>query len=202
MSPRNRLNRPLGERRYKKLFVLATEGKKTEPEYFSIVEKEIQGLQRPLIKITCLRKKSSSPEHVLKSMKSYLKEKSFNPKIDEAWLVIDRDRWPEQHIEILNRWAQTKENYGLAVSNPNFEYWVLLHYEDGKAIGSPSDCSTRLKKHLPDYDKGLKGSSICLDSIKKAVERAKDRDKPPCLDWPKSSGSTTVYKLVENLLKL
>lgn len=37
MPPKRRkFSRPLGERRYRKLFVLAVEGSKTEPQYFAI----------------------------------------------------------------------------------------------------------------------------------------------------------------------
>ena len=38
MPPKRRnFRRPLGERRYRKLFIVATEGVKTEPQYFAIL---------------------------------------------------------------------------------------------------------------------------------------------------------------------
>ena len=36
MAQKLRFQRPLGERRYKKLFVVSVEGSKTEPQYFAI----------------------------------------------------------------------------------------------------------------------------------------------------------------------
>jgi hypothetical protein len=42
--------------------------------------------------------------------------------------------------------------------------------------------------------------SIFNDQNSVAVRRARRRDNPPCDDWPRSTG-TTVYKLVENILK-
>ena len=35
---RRKLDRPLGERRFRKMFVIATEGSKTEPQYFYLEE--------------------------------------------------------------------------------------------------------------------------------------------------------------------
>ena len=119
---------------------------------------------------------------------------------DEAWLVVDKDYWQDRDLEQLHKWSQGAENYGFALSNPRFEYWLLLHFEDGTRIGSLRECSIRLKKHLPDYDKNIDIRKITPDMIQDAVRRARVRDNPPCADWPRKFGSTTVYKLVENIL--
>lgn len=81
-----------------------------------------------------------------------------------------------------------------------FEYWLLLHFEEGKDIHSASECRLRLKRHLPNYDKSIDPFSITREMIEDALRRAKNRDTPPCVDWPRSPGSTTVYKLVDNIL--
>jgi hypothetical protein len=200
MLVENRLQRRSKDRPYKKLFILVTEGKKTEPEYFAIIRQEIKNSRKHLIDIKTIQPKNSAPQYLLKSMQRVLEKENFNSKIDEAWIVADKDEWPEEHIEGLNRWAQEQEYYGLAVSNPNFEYWLLLHFEDGTQISSAADCSTRLKKWLPDYNKGLNNSKIILDHIKNAIKRAKNRDRDSNDDWPKAAASTTVYRLVEKLL--
>ena len=87
-----------------------------------------------------------------------------------------------------------------ALSNPNFEYWLLLHFENGARIASSRDCNDRLKRHLPRYDKGIDASMITRERIEEAIRRAKLRDNPPCADWPRATAGTTVYKLVENIL--
>ena len=153
MPPKKRnFRRPLGERRYRKLFILATEGVKTEPQYFAILNDRYS-----VIHVDCLRSKHhSSPPQVLKRMQDRLKQ-----------VTLDR---------------------------------LLLHFEDGTNIGSSRECSDRLKNHLPDYDKSLDDRKISPDMIEDAIRRAKIRDNPPCEDWPRTLGSTTVYKLVENIL--
>ena len=196
MSPKRRkLRRPLGERRYRKLFVVATEGVKTEPQYFAILNDRYS-----IIRVVCLTGNPSAPFYVLKRMKDRLKREPLKNE-DEAWLVVDKDQWNNEQLEQLHAWSQDADNYGFALSNPKFEYWLLLHFEDGTNIGSPSECSAQLKRHLPNYDKGLDHRKITPSRIEDAIRRAKGRDNPPCADWPRTFGSTTVYKLVENILR-
>lgn len=191
---RRKITRPLGERPYKKLFLLATEGVKTEPAYFSLFRDE-----QSILHIRCLKgKNKSSPTHVLKRIKTFLQNQQLKPS-DEAWLVIDKDQWTEQQIDQLYQWTQENDQYFLALSNPKFEYWLLLHYENGQAVGSSRECTERLKKWIPDYNKNLDSVKISREQIEAAIQRAKTRDNPPCKDWPKSFGQTTVYRLVENI---
>lgn len=191
---RRKITRPLGERPYKKLFLLATEGVKTEPAYFSLFRDE-----QSILHIQCLKgKNKSSPTHVLKRIKTFLQNQQLKPS-DEAWLVVDKDQWTEQQIDQLYQWTQENDQYFLALSNPKFEYWLLLHYENGQAVGSSRECTERLKKWIPDYNKNLDNVKISREQIEAAIQRAKTRDNPPCKDWPKSFGQTTVYRLVENI---
>lgn len=193
---RRNFQRPLGERRYRKLFVIATEGVKTEPQYFEIFDRSDQSI----IKVNCLKRNHrSSPFQVLKRMKSYLKIEGLK-KTDEAWLVIDRDQWSVEQIEQLFEWSQSKENYGFALSNPKFELWLLLHFEDGNKITNANEYLERLKRHLPEYKKEIDIRKFTHEMVQNAIRRAKQRDNPQCIDWPRTTGGTTVYRLVEKLL--
>jgi hypothetical protein len=194
-SNRRKLRRPFVERRYRKLFIISVEGVKTEPQYFSILNG-----QNSVVKVNCLKDEhETSPPKVLKRMKDYLKKEALRTT-DEAWLVVDKDRWNEEQLAQLYAWSQDHDNYGFALSNPKFEYWLLLHFEDGNDIGSSRECSDRLKRYLPDYEKGIDARKFTLDRITEAVRRGKVRDIPPSTDWPRALGKTTVYKLVENII--
>ncbi len=195
MSKKLRFQRPLGERRYKKLFVVSVEGSKTEPQYFAIFNQP-----QSIVLVKCLKRPSteSSPIQVLKKMQNYLRKESLR-KTDEAWIVVDRDDWTEDQLKELVEWANKSENHGFALSNPNFEYWLLLHFEDGKGIASSQECLTRLKRHLPNYKKDIDGKKITLELITNTIARAKQRDVNRSNDLP-STWSTTVYKLVEKII--
>jgi hypothetical protein len=195
MMQRRKFKRPLGERRYRKLFVIAAEGAKTEPQYFAIFNN-----QRSIIRVNCLKGKTdSAPSQVLRRMAAHLKKEALRES-DEAWLVVDKDQWTDEQLSKLHEWAQTKANFGLSLSNPKFEYWLLLHFEDGTGIDSPQDCVEHLRRYLPDYDKGIDSKKFPPESVAEAIRRARHRDNPPCPDWPRTMGSTTVYRLVENIM--
>jgi len=189
---RRSFKRPRGQRRYKRMFILSTEGTVTEPQYFSMFNNDTTVLH-----VKVLKNKGSSPIKVLKELEIYLKENELRPG-DEAWLVVDRDKWTEIQLNILHNWSIKKDQYGLAVSNPKFEYWLLLHFEDGNGIRSSRDCSDKLKRRLPNYDKGIQPEKL-HSHINDAIRRAESRDIPACTDWPHNTG-TTVYRLVKALI--
>jgi hypothetical protein len=195
VSARRRFTRPLGTRRYKRLFVIATEGNKTEPQYFALLNDEVVLVQVQVIK----GQHDSAPKHVLNRMEEHLRKQRLLVG-DEAWLVIDKDQWTQVQIGALHDWTQLHACRALAVSNPKFEFWLLLHFEDGAGVSTPQDCKQRLKRHLPNYDKGIGHGQISLMQVQDAIARAKRRDQPPCADWPRTAGVSTVYKLVENIL--
>lgn len=196
MSPKKRrkFRRSLGKRPYRKMFVLATEGSKTESQYFEIFKD-----QNLVVRILPKETGRSAPPQVLERMRKYLKQEGLRGS-DEAWLVVDKDQWTDGQLSQLHEWAQESDNYGFALSNPKFEFWLLLHFEDGKGVSNSRTCSQRLERHIPGYDKDINARKISGDMIKKAIERAKKRDTPACCDWPRNTG-TTVYRLVEKILE-
>jgi hypothetical protein len=194
---RRRFERKIGDRPYEKLFVIACEGEETEPQYFNLLKSFLLNEKVRLKPLS--GKKKTSCTQVLDKLKRHLRENNVMEPY-EAWLVIDKDDNQEKDLRKIYEWSQSKDNYGLALSNPKFEYWLLLHFDEAKGVQSSVQCSERLKRHLPDYDKGIDCRKITQDKITDAVKRAKQRDNPPCPDWPKNVG-TTVYRLVEKLIQ-
>ncbi len=192
---RRSLTRPQGQRRYKRMYILAVEGAVTEIQYFNILNNE-----NIVVHIHCLRgNHKSAPKNVLERMEKYLNINELNDN-DQAWLVVDKDQWTDGQLNELFQWSQQKDNYGFALSNPKFEYWLLLHFEDGNGVSNSRQCTDKLKLHLPDYQKHINPREFTIDKIKRAIQRAKIKDNPPCSDWPRSTG-TTVYRLVEQIMK-
>ncbi len=192
LRKRRSFQRPLGERRYRKMFVISAEGSKTEPQYFGMFNSN-----QTVIHVNCLKTTTkSSPKQVLKRLTKYLRREGLR-KGDEAWLVVDRDQWLEEQLAELCRWSKHKDNYGFALSNPNFEYWILLHFEDGDGVTTSRHCLERLQRHLPGYNKEIDVRKI-KPGISDAIRRAEHREQESCDDWPQLAGST-VYRLVKKL---
>jgi RloB-like protein len=180
-----RFRRKLGQRRYRRMFVIVAEGTVTEQEYFPLLSDE------SIVHIKCLKnRRGLTPREALKRVHA----------LDEAWVVVDKDQWPEEHLSELHAWSQTKGNYGFALSNPKFEIWLLLHFEDAVGAATGHECDRRLANYLPAYDKHVSLNRFSNERIAAAVARAKTRDTPPCADWPRNPG-TTVYRLVEKILQ-
>lgn len=196
MTGRRKFERNVGGSRYRRIFIISVEGIKTEPQYFAIFND-----RSTVIHTTCLhdKKTSSSPLQALERMRSHLESKKLR-KGDEAWIVVDKDNWNNHDLAQLFNWSLGSENYGFALSNPKFEFWLLLHFEDGNGVGSPKECDARLRKNLPCYDKAINPRKFPEDSVRKAIERAERKDSPPVGDWHKSVSGTTVYRLVKKLI--
>jgi len=188
-----RFRRKMGVRRYKRMFVIVAEGTVTEQEYFDLLNDE------SIVRVRCLRNpRNLTPRDALERIRNFLRAENLR-KTDEAWIVVDRDSWQEEHLLQLHAWSLTHKSYGFALSNPKFELWLLLHFEDGKGVANGRDCDSRLSKHLPKYNKHLDARIFTRERVGSAIERARLRDNPPCVEWPRGVGST-VYKLVERVL--
>ncbi len=177
---------------YRKRFVVATEGRKTEPDYFALFNSKTTTVDVKILK----GKHRTAPAQVFARAEQFEINEGIR-KGDEIWLVIDTDNWNHQQLnEVLQ--ACRQQDYSLTVSNPCFEYWLLLHFENGRGVTSAGNCVTRLKRYLPDFDKGHVETHKLKSRIFEAIDRARQKDQPPCVDWPRTNG-TTVYRLVDRL---
>lgn len=188
MAKRRRsFDRRAPARSYRKRFVIATEGQETEPRYFSMFNSRYSTVQVVLLK----SKRKTSPGQVLDRLK-----KADIGKNDKAWIVIDRDTWEEEELnQVFN--VCKAQGYKMALSNPMFEYWLLLHFEDGHGV-TTGNVKTRLIIHLPVFAKSHVEINKLKPGIEDAVKRAEQKDRPPCDKWPPTTG-TTVYRLVKEL---
>jgi len=177
-----------------KTFFLLLEGAKTEKEYFEGTKPKSRK-----VRVLCFGSRhKSSPRNILRKAERILKKLDKEYPI-EIWIVIDRDNWDPADLDKLGRWARQGGGICfLALSNPNFEYWLLLHFEDAGRL-SAKECVRRLRKYLPGGGKGVDARRITPELIALAIKRGKERDSPPCEGWPRDLGSTTVYRLVERI---
>jgi len=192
MSRHKLLERKMAFRKPKKFFYVATEGDKTEPHYLSMFKPHREaGIQ---IKVLPSRDKSS-PEEVLTRLIVHLKQNWRNG--DEAWLLIDRDAWPEQTINTVCREAK-KKNYFVAVSNPCFELWLYLHLKDNRLFSTRQDCQKELQKIFFGYSKADFDLSLLRPRVTDAIRRAQSLDENLSDPWPQKQG-TRVYQLIQKL---
>lgn len=192
--PRERaeLIRPGKFREKVKMFVLAYEGNNTEPQYYEALKKKLK-YKKYIVHIESLKRRpgdtKSAPNHVFEKLKQSKRDYNFKES-DEFWMIIDKDDW------VLDKWKRKcieEKNFFIALSNPTFELWLLLHIVD---ISGLSDNELKKmyrnphvntkKRHLekllsvslPDgYNKSKIKPKRFIEQIEKAIEQAKNLDK-------------------------
>ena len=133
-------------REERKTVLIVCEGGKTEPYYFLDLCRNL--------KITAVVKIVSGDESGThpKSIVNFAKENRVG--FDSIWCVYDRD----VHENIHEAHQQAKDNgFEVGFSNPNFELWILLHFEDQRAEIDKDQCPRKVKRHIPNYEKRMKG---------------------------------------------
>ncbi len=183
-----------------KTFLLSCEGAVTERQYFNVFKRK--GVNIHIEKPRDKGDSNTSPKGVLKRMVNSAHWEKMKPG-DEAWIVMDKDKWTDVQISKVEKWTceYSEIHRDVAISNPKFEYWLLLHFEDVKGGEAAEKCADRLKKFFPGYEKEIDTRKITEEMIKTAVDRAKNRYKKVSNPYKDSIAFTSVYKLVDSILK-
>lgn len=190
----------------KKIYVIATEGEKTEPKYFN----DLKALYRnPLVHVEVLKRQNSasSPNRVINVLNKF-KSLYELKQADELWILIDKDNWGNRNLSITAAQCRQKKYY-LAVSNPCFEVWLLLHLRDISKYGSHKiralsentnrDLEREIRRICGSYNKSNLDSSKFLSTVRIAIRRARKLDINPQHRWTNSIG-TRVYRLAEKII--
>jgi hypothetical protein len=199
-----------------KIIVLAYEGNNTEAIYFETLKEDAK-FNDDLIYLFSLRRPkndtNSAPKHVFNKLKKEAKDKYNFDETDEIWMIIDRDSW--SNIPEIFTLCNAEGNFYLALSNPCFELWILLHIKDLNDFNEQelADIHTNLKvsskktylknllsKLLEDgYNESNPRPERFIPHIETAIERARILDSSN-ENFPTGLGSH-VYKLVEKIIR-
>jgi RloB-like protein len=183
------------DRRDARLFVIATEGRKTEKQYFAMFNSS-------RVKVEILATgddNKSAPQYVLERLNGFREQYSLDEN-DLLWFVADVDRWSIKNLIDVCREA-TQKDYGLAISNPCFEVWLCLHLMDlAPDDRTCKDFEKRLRATLGKYTKNNLDLPVYQEKVAAAINRAKNLHPDPQAYWPTTIGSH-VYRLVEILVQ-
>ena len=199
-----------------RLIVIASEGKATERIYFKALAKEYTN---PRVHVHILERSeaeqnNSSPDHVLKQLNDYKSQYELEAD-DELWLVLDKDRWTEAMLSRVATECSQEVAMHMALSNPCFELWLLLHIEDS-ALLTPEEqkqwienrrkskngdpyLKVRLRQKMGSYHESSYDALALIAHVEDAIERARALDKNPNDRWPQTLG-TRVYLLAESVM--
>ncbi|MGM9697463.1 MAG: RloB family protein [Prevotella sp.] len=199
-----------------RLIVIASEGKDTERIYFMALAKEYTN---PRVHVHILERSvddqnNSSPEHVLKQLNDYKSQYELEAD-DELWLVVDKDRWTEAMLSRVATECSQEVAMHMALSNPCFELWLLLHLEDAASL-TPEEqklwmenrrksknadpfLKVRLRQKMGSYHESDYDAPALIVHVEEAIARSRALDKNLNDRWPQTLG-TRVYLLAESVM--
>jgi hypothetical protein len=176
--------------------VVFTEGKKAEPEYLTALQK------LPHIAHDVSLNLEIQPEHgVPLTLVQSAVRRNEDQEIDECWCIFDVE-WPQHHPNLQDAVSLAHEKgINLAISNPCFELWLILHHEEYCKFAT-----TRFLKSACKAKSGQKDGSIDPSSYMplrwNAASRARKLDKMHEQNgtrFPQNNPSTGMHLFLQSL---
>ncbi len=118
-------------------------------------------------------------------------------EIDEVWCLFDVEA-PRKHPHLAEaRDTARAGGVSLAVSNPCFELWLALHFENQSASLSTKEAQRLRQKHDKSSGKEVDGAKY-MPRRERAAERARDLSAKHAGDgrkYPDDNPSSGMYLL-------
>ncbi|MER5491358.1 RloB family protein [Streptomyces sp. NPDC002490] len=182
------------------------EGEQTEKGYFNGLRRELRSLPVTI----CLGNTHGEPKSLVRSAIQHMEKAPRSPTdrytaYDEVWCVIDAEA-PRQHPsleEALTLAGRNKIN--VALTNPCFELWLLLHFVDVSTYRTSADVQRAVEKGAHcGYTVQSKHVDYALLSGAEGANYTRARTKARALREGKPDGRranpwTNVDELVERL---
>lgn len=179
---------------------IITEGENTEPSYFENIVTQLRDKLKVKVKIEIAF--HSSIFYMLKKARAVELESG-----DEVWIVLDRDEnfHHAEDMKLLADWEKESKQHHVALTNPRFEFWLLLHFEESPSKQHAlSDSYLEEKGYIPNFFQNGKrinsDTPLSLDLLQNAIRRAK-KGACPTPQKPDCVGSG-MYKLMLRLMRL
>lgn len=196
-----RRRRPFAEPRPRVL--VCCEGKVTEPSYFNgLKQREHNNLLHVEVQPGGMAPKTLVDYAVdLKdgAGAKARREKDDNLKYDEVWAVFDVDA--HEHVPEAKQKANANQ-IRLAISNPCFELWLLLHFQDQRAHIERRQAQSACRSHMPGYEKEVPFELVYphhQEAVGRAVALEEWQDQQ---GRPGGNPSTGVHLLTERIREL
>jgi hypothetical protein len=197
------LRRTTATRQPRKTLVVFCEGEKTEPQYLEALKKrpEIRDAAAVDLRIETGHGGAVPLTLVSLAIAARSRAEAEEAEIDEFWCVFDVE-WPRNHPGLGDAVHQARENdIHLAITNPCFELWLILHFNDHGAWLNTDD-ARRLRRSLD----GTPGKSLetakYMPLVAVAARRAADletRHKKNATVFPHDNPSSGMHRLIASV---
>lgn len=197
MPKSDRFGRGSPKRERSPRVLIVCEGAKSEPGYFE----QLRHAERLPIRLMVVP--AGTPKTVVETaveLKSRaLASRDAGDRFEQVWCVFDID----QHPKVPDAIQQARAHgISLAVSNPCFELFVLLHFQDQTAPIHRHKTQSLCRKLMPGYQKNLLFETLAPlveDALARtaALDERHERNRTPG-----ANPSTGVHRLVRRIRTL
>jgi RloB-like protein len=176
------------------------EGENTEPQYIDAFRKwcrnprvDVEISKEQGVPLTLVR---AAKKRKVQAEKEASKAGDDNIAYDEVWCVFDVDEHP--NLNDAQQMASAND-IKLAISNPCFELWLLLHFRENPGMQHRHHVQSMVAEFVADYDKHV-DFELFKAGYTDAVVRAKRLDDQASADGEAGRNPTTgVYQLTESI---
>lgn len=198
MRSRNNLGRRRAQKDPYPRVLVVCEGEITEPHYFQDLRREWRshlnlvacGAGVPLTVVeTAIAKRDRASEEARR-------KRDHNLVFDEVWCVFDQDEHPNvcEAFELAQR-----SHLKVAFSNPCFELWLLLHFQDQRSHLERGRLQAQCRELIPGFEKRVPIERV-IDLYELAKDRAIQLERWQCgRDCERANPWTDVYQLTERI---
>lgn len=193
---------------YFKVFAMF-EGIKTEVYYFESLfnSKKFANIEYLYYKKENNEKGWSNPQTLIDCIrrgKDELEKHTYDENIDKIILVVDRDElsFTKEQYEYVVRKSE-ENNVDFVLTNPCFEFYLLLHLSDGKDIDKKLLDNKIVLSLLKQYDRRYKKSKYDVVKYVKLYETAIKNAKSfeTNIDLLMNNPGTNLGEWIEKILK-
>ncbi len=199
-SARDRYGRrPVETRAPRPVKVIVCDDSRTAPAYFNELKREVR--QHVTLKIVSAKCTAEASRIVQRAIEERSKLNEDNEAGDSVWALLDLECEPHvrRHAETEKRRAE-QSNVAVALSDPCFEVWTLLHLEDTGTLFT--DCGAVIRRiesawesrFAQDFPRKAQADYSKIIGLRhEAARRAKQH-------WEAGDPSRTqVYRIIEQI---
>jgi hypothetical protein len=187
----------------RKTISIFCEGQRTEPEYLEALKRDPLVHNSAAVELRIERRRSGFVPLSLVKMAIEAKRRSEleEGEVDEFWCVFDVE-WPRNHPKLPEAIDLAKRHgIELAISNPCFELWLILHFEDCGSFMNNDEARRRRRDCDNEPTKGLDGSRYMphkLEAARRALwlEKRHVRERTK---FPQDNPSSGMHRLIASV---
>jgi hypothetical protein len=200
------LRRRTETRTPRKTLVLFCEGERSEPDYFEALKREPQVRELAAVDVRIDEDSAGSDPLTLVRAAICARERAQGAEgeIDEFWCVFDVEwkTYRRNHPTLMEAVRLAHDNdIRLAISNPCFELWLVLHFKTWTRWLNNTDARRERRACDGQADKGVAGA-LYMPKRSVAAKRAKALDAKHAGDgtpFPDDNPSSGVFRIIESV---